>query len=80
MCVCVCVYIYIYIYESGSSFVELGLQYICADRESLYLSLYVLYHTPGHAKISKIKEDKIIYILQRYGLRYNRESERVLIV
>ena len=41
------------------------LQDICADRESPSLSLYVSYHTPGHVVISKIKDDKIIYILQR---------------
>ena len=59
---------------------------ICPDRESFYLSLYVLYHTPGHVVISNFKDEKIIYILHRYGLntplditlkRYNRESERV---
>ena len=50
-----------------SSFVELGLQDRCADRESLYMSLFVLCHTPGHGVISKIKDDKIIYILQRYA-------------
>ena len=45
------------------------MQDISSDRESLYLSLYDLYHTP-----EKIKDDKIIYILQQY--RRNRPQEQ----
>ena len=30
----------------------------CADRESPYLSLYIVYHTPESFVISKLKDDK----------------------
>ena len=64
------------------------MQDICADQEFFYMSSYVLCHNPGHVVISKIKDDKVIYMLQMDSLnppldvtlkRYNRESERVLI-